>query len=83
MEDARLNPRFATNLFVTGESCIRFDTGAPLVASTGHAVGTLCVLDRRPRTVTEEKLNELRFLARQVITAMERSNRDTWTADGP
>jgi hypothetical protein len=33
--------------------------------------------------VTEEKLNELRFLARQVITAMERSNRDTWTADGP
>jgi hypothetical protein len=33
--------------------------------------------------LTEEQLNELRFLAQQVITTMERRNRDTWTAVSP
>jgi GAF domain-containing protein len=71
IEDASLDPRFASNPFVTGEAHIRFYTGAPLVTSSGHPIGTLCVLDQKARTVTAQQLEELRFLAQQVITTME------------
>lgn len=70
--DARLDPRFATNPLVTGEPAIRFYAGAPLVTTSGHAVGTLCVIDTEARTIGDDQLRELRFLAQQVITTMER-----------
>ncbi|MEO7337430.1 MAG: GAF domain-containing protein [Caldimonas sp.] len=79
VEDASLDARFAQNPFVTGDAHIRFYTGAPLVTSSGHPIGTLCVLDQKPRTVTSQQLEELRFLAQQVITTMERRKAE---ADG-
>lgn len=51
--DARLDPRFADNPAVTGEYSIRFYAGAPMRLVTGHLVGVLCVVDRRPRHLTE------------------------------
>jgi anti-sigma regulatory factor (Ser/Thr protein kinase) len=69
--DARANARFRDNPFVQPEGGIRFYAGAPLVTPEGHAVGTLCVLDRVPRTLSEEQLEALDALRRQVVAQLE------------
>lgn len=60
--DARADERFADNPFVTGEAGIRFYAAAPLLSPDGHAVGTLCILDRTPRILTEMEAHTLRRL---------------------
>jgi PAS domain S-box-containing protein len=69
--DARLDVRFASNPWVTGAPHIRFYTGAPLVSPDGHALGTLCVVDREPRQLQPEQRNALRALSRQVMALLE------------
>jgi PAS domain S-box-containing protein len=71
VSDAMDDPRFSTNPLVTADPKIRFYAGAPLRTSDGHAVGTLCVLDRTPRKLTGEQENALRALARQVEAQLE------------
>lgn len=71
--DAALDPRFADNPLVTGEPRLRFYAGRLLKTPEGLPLGTLCVLDVRPRP---EGLNELqamalRTLADQVMSQME------------
>ena len=69
--DARASATFHDNPFVEGEDGIRFYAGAPLVTPEGHAVGTLCVLDRVPRTLNAEQLEALEALRRQVVAQLE------------
>lgn len=71
VEDATRDPRFADNALVTGAPDIRFYAGVPLVNPEGHAIGTLCVIDRKPRTVTGEQLEALTRLAETVGTTLE------------
>ncbi|SFF54391.1 GAF domain-containing protein [Curtobacterium sp. YR515] len=61
--DTMLDPRFAHLAAVT-EQGIRFYAGAPLSMLDGTRVGTLCIMDAAPRTLTAEDIDLLRDLAR-------------------
>ncbi|MFD3446936.1 PP2C family protein-serine/threonine phosphatase [Microbacteriaceae bacterium 4G12] len=61
--DAREDPRFRDNPFVTGDPQLRFYAGHPLDAPGGEPVGSLCLFDPEPRTLTEDELLLLEELA--------------------
>lgn len=69
--DALADQRFATNPLVTSDPHIRFYAGAPLLTQSGHALGTLCVLDRVPRQLTSQQEHALRVLSAQVVAHLE------------
>ena len=71
VEDARRDPRFATNPLVVRDPHIRFYAGVPLVTAEGHAVGTLAVIDYVPRQLTADQRRGLRSLGNQVISQLE------------
>lgn len=64
--DATRDERFADNPLVTGDPHIRFYAGCPLRAPNGDKLGTLCIIDCKPRQFTEEDLDTLRDLAGMV-----------------
>ena len=69
--DATQDARFAENPLVTGEPGIRFYAGAPLATPEGAVLGTLCVIDRVPRTLTPKQQEMLAMLSRQVMAQLE------------
>jgi GAF domain-containing protein len=71
VEDTWLDDRFRDSPLVTGPPNIRFYAGAPLVDDEGHALGSLCVIDRQPRKLTAEQTNTLQLLSHQVMRLME------------
>jgi GAF domain-containing protein len=69
--DARLDARFKDNPLVTGPPNIRFYAGVPIRSRLGEAIATLCVLDRVPRTLSEDQNGALEMLSRQVAQRFE------------
>jgi len=69
--DAAKDGRFARNPWVLGEPRIRFYAGAPLVTADGFALGTLCVMDFKPRELGEAQMETLAALGRQVVALLE------------
>lgn len=61
--DATKDPRFADNPMVIGEPHIRFYAGVALSSADGHRVGTFCIKDHKPRTLTQEEVADLKALA--------------------
>ncbi|MBD3637460.1 MAG: histidine kinase [Crocinitomicaceae bacterium] len=66
VEDARKDSRFKDSIFVKGEPYVVFYAGVPLRSEDGFSFGTLCVLDKEPRTLSDEQVKSLQGLARQV-----------------
>ena len=73
VSDALLDERFADNPYVTGFPGVRFYAGHPLILSNGCCVGTLCILDVRPRHFDNVGISLLRDLSQFAIAELERS----------
>jgi diguanylate cyclase (GGDEF)-like protein/PAS domain S-box-containing protein len=71
VSDACADPRFRNNPLVTGAPHIRFYAAAPLVTAQGAAIGSLCVIDLRPREISMEQQSDLLNLAGSALTALE------------
>jgi len=71
VSDATKDVRFAENPMVTGPTKVAFYAGVPLVNAEGFALGTLCVLDQKPRELTIAQKSALVILAKQVIDKVE------------
>jgi PAS domain S-box-containing protein len=81
VSDATGDEHFSGNALVTGSPHIRFYAGVPLRTSTGEALGTLCVLDRVPRTLTSSQEDALQMLGRQVMGQLELRRRSLELAE--
>lgn len=70
--DATKDERFRTNALVTGYPNIRFYAGAPLITSEGHAIGSLCLIDPKPReSFSDRDQRILQDLSAMVLERME------------
>ncbi len=71
VQDTLQDERFAENPLVVGDPKIRFYCGVPIRLESGVRVGSLCVIDRIPRTMSESQLTSLRHLAIAAASALE------------
>jgi anti-sigma regulatory factor (Ser/Thr protein kinase) len=69
--DARRDERFRENPFVVDDPYVRFYAGAPLITPEGHALGTICVLDKVPRDLSADEARALDALRRQTQAQLE------------
>ena len=69
--DTLQDERFRDNPLVVSEPRIRFYAGAPLINEEGYALGTLCVVDRKPREFGADQVEALQALSRLVLAQLE------------
>lgn len=77
VKDASADDRFKNNALVTGSPDIRFYAGAPLIDPQGYALGSLCVIDTKPKALNEKQRRALSLLADEAIALIvERRQRE-------
>lgn len=69
--NASTDVRSLTNPLVAGDFGLRFYAGVPLQTSDGYNLGTLCVIDKSPRTVDQAQIDDLKDLAALVVDQLE------------
>lgn len=69
--DTLKDERFHDNPLVTGDLAVRFYAGIPLILDDGLAIGTLCVMDQRPRTLLSDDRRALQIIAKQVTAHLQ------------
>lgn len=75
INDVNLDERFSDNPYLGGEGGIRFYAGSPLITNRGFAIGSLCVLDTKPRTLNPVQLDGLETIGRLVTQVIEERTR--------
>jgi GAF domain-containing protein len=70
VQDTHADTRFSQNPLVTGEPFIRFYAGAPIVFAPGVRVGSVCIVDRVPRTLNGNQRAFLKHLAEITVTEL-------------
>ncbi|SFL87335.1 GAF domain-containing protein [Marinobacter zhejiangensis] len=78
VDDTLDDDRFFDNPLVTDDPCIRFYAGAPLVSPDGFSLGTLCIIDDLPRTLSPEQKMLLRDLAECVEEEIRHGQRERY-----
>ncbi|MBA4851150.1 PAS domain S-box protein [Emticicia sp. BO119] len=68
VEDATQDERFKNNPLVKGNPNIRFYAGYPLIDPDGYALGSMCVMDNKPRKLTREQEEALMIIAQEVVS---------------
>jgi serine/threonine protein kinase len=71
VEGARTDPRTLLNPLVASDFGLQFYAGVPLTTHDGYNLGTLCVLDFEPRTISDDQLATLEDLAAMVMSELE------------
>ncbi|MFK7926244.1 MAG: GAF domain-containing protein, partial [Bacteroidia bacterium] len=71
VEDLREDIRFTNNPFVVGEPNVVFYAGIPLNTEDGNPLGTLCVIDTEPKTLSKSQINALYILSNQVVNLLK------------
>lgn len=71
VEDLLADPLFSDHPLVVGDLGARFYAGAPLIGRSGTPFGTLCVIDRKPRSFSERDRRALTLMAGQVVERVE------------
>ena len=72
VENTLEDKEFARNPLVTGPPHIRFYAGAPLIAEGRHRIGTLCVVDTKPRLFSDAQVSQLVGMARLCMLEVNR-----------
>ena len=71
LNDAQADPRSLANPLVAGDFGLRFYGAVPLTTSDGHNLGTLCVIDKEPRPIDQDQIEDLKDLASVVMDQLE------------
>ena len=71
IEDARKDIRFHDNPLVTGDPYVIFYAGVPLISEGGLPLGTLCVIDNKPKTLSQDQIHSLNALSKQVMNLLK------------
>jgi len=66
--DSRKDDRFHDNPLVTGDPKVIFYAGVPLISANGFPLGTLCVIDNKPKTLNADQIHSLKALSNQVMS---------------
>jgi PAS domain S-box-containing protein len=74
--DVAADVRFGDGPQVTGDPFMRFYAGMPLIDDAGYALGTLCIIDRVPKALTDEQKSALRALSKVVVQLLKRRRSD-------